>query len=188
MVGILVLGGASPTAAQRENVLNPRMRARGHDLIVRKARLRRRPDLVDIGIADGRIRRIERRLGAAREIDAGGHLTTPSFVEPHIHLDKALTADRAPENRTNLFEEALAIMREVSASKTTASRSGAGRTWSSSRRRRSRRRIARSCRDATLRRPRGPPGRRARADRRRVSRDPSRTLRANAPLRRGGTP
>ncbi len=90
------------------------------DLIVRNARLRQRPDLVDIGIADGRIRRIERRLddAAAREIDAGGHLTTPSFVEPHIHLDKALTADRASENRTNLFEEALAIMREVKRSYT----------------------------------------------------------------------
>ncbi len=85
------------------------------DLVVRNARLRHRPDLVDIGIAEGRIRRIERDLGerAAREIDAAGNLTTPAFVEPHIHLDKALTADRARENPTNLFEESLAIMREV---------------------------------------------------------------------------
>ncbi len=85
------------------------------DLIVRNARLRHRPDLVDIGIAEGRIRRVEPRLddAGARELDANGHLTTPSFVEPHIHLDKALTGDPARENRTNLFEEALAIMREV---------------------------------------------------------------------------
>jgi cytosine deaminase len=85
------------------------------DLIVRNARLRGRADLADIGIAEGRIRRIEPRLpgGAAREIDAAGSLTTPAFVEPHIHLDKALTADRAPENPTNFFEDSVALMREV---------------------------------------------------------------------------
>jgi cytosine deaminase len=85
------------------------------DLIVRHARLRQRPDLVDIGIADGRIERIEPHLDARapKEIDAQGQLTTPAFVEPHIHLDKALTADRAPENTTNFFEDSIAIMREV---------------------------------------------------------------------------
>lgn len=85
------------------------------ELILRNARLRHRPDLVDMGIAEGRIRRMEPRLDARapREIDAAGQLTTPSFVEPHIHLDKALTADRARENATNFFEESLAIMREV---------------------------------------------------------------------------
>jgi cytosine deaminase len=85
------------------------------DLIVRNARVRDRAELVDIGIADGRIRRLARRLDAraAREIDAEGQLTTPSFVEPHIHLDKALTADRARENATNYFEDSIAIMREV---------------------------------------------------------------------------
>jgi cytosine deaminase len=92
------------------------------DLIVRHARLRGRQDLVDIGIAGSRIAAIEGRLAARapREVDAAGHLTTPSFVEPHIHLDKALTADRARENRTNVFEESLAIMREVKAGYTVA--------------------------------------------------------------------
>lgn len=70
------------------------------DLIVRNARLRGADGLVDVGIAPGRIERIESRLAArgAREVDAAGGLTTPSFVEPHIHLDKALTADRAGES------------------------------------------------------------------------------------------
>lgn len=85
------------------------------DLVVRNARLRHRPDLVDIGIAQGRIERLEPRLAGsgAREVDAAGQLTTPAFVEPHIHLDKALTADRARENASNVFEESIAIMREV---------------------------------------------------------------------------
>jgi cytosine deaminase len=85
------------------------------DLVVRNARLRHRAETADIGIAGGRIQRIEPRLAGrgAREIDAAGCLTTPAFVEPHIHLDKALTADRARESRTNFFEESIAIMREV---------------------------------------------------------------------------
>jgi cytosine deaminase len=85
------------------------------DLIVRAARLRHRDGLADIGMENGRIVAIEPRLlGAARdEIEAVGRLTTPAFVEPHIHLDKALTAARARENTTNVFEESIAIMREV---------------------------------------------------------------------------
>ena len=85
------------------------------DLIIRDARLRQREDLVDIGIAGGRIEVIAPRIAgsAADEVDAAGHLTTPSFVEPHIHLDKALTASRARENTSNVFEESIAIMREV---------------------------------------------------------------------------
>jgi cytosine deaminase len=85
------------------------------DLIVRNARLRGAASTVDLAIAGGRIRAIAPRLAepAAHELDAGGHLTTPAFVEPHIHLDKALTADRAPDNPTNFFEDALAIMRDV---------------------------------------------------------------------------
>ena len=85
------------------------------DLIVRQARLRGRPDLVDIGAAEGRIQRIEPRLSesGACESDAAGHLTTPAFVEPHIQLDTALTADRARENPTNFFEDSIALMREV---------------------------------------------------------------------------
>jgi cytosine/creatinine deaminase len=85
------------------------------DLIIRNARLRHRGGLADVGIAGGRIEAIAPRIagGAALEIDADGRLTTPSFVEPHIHLDKVLTAERARENPTNIFEESIAIMREV---------------------------------------------------------------------------
>ena len=86
------------------------------DLIVRSARLRHRDDLADIGIAGGRIARdraTHHRRRPPRSSTPPAASTTPSFVEPHIHLDKALTAERARENPTNVFEESIAIMREV---------------------------------------------------------------------------
>ena len=66
------------------------------DLVVSNARLRGREDLVDIGIADGRIAVLApvNSLSAAREIRAEGGLVTSSFVEPHCHIDKTLTRER----------------------------------------------------------------------------------------------
>ncbi len=63
------------------------------NLVVRNARLRGNPKLKDIGITDGKIVKIADKIneGAANEIDAGGNLTTPSFVNTHVHLDKADT-------------------------------------------------------------------------------------------------
>jgi cytosine/creatinine deaminase len=85
------------------------------ELIIRGARLRGRAGLFDIGIQGGRIAAIEPHLAAtdAREIDAGGCLVTPSFVEPHTHLDKALTAERCPPNRTGLIDEVVFNTTEV---------------------------------------------------------------------------
>jgi cytosine deaminase len=63
------------------------------DLIVRNARLREKKGLQDIGISAGKVIRIEEHMRekADEEIDALGHLTTPSFVNPHLHLDKCLS-------------------------------------------------------------------------------------------------
>jgi cytosine/creatinine deaminase len=82
------------------------------DLTISNARLRGRTDLVDVGVADGRIATIApaRTVQAAREIPAGGGLVTPSFVEPHCHIDKTLTRDRLGAVSP---EEAFARAREV---------------------------------------------------------------------------
>lgn len=67
------------------------------DLIVRNARVVDGPvpDPVDIGVANGRIVAIERRLDAAADIyDAGGRLVCAGLVETHIHLDKSNIIDR----------------------------------------------------------------------------------------------
>lgn len=61
--------------------------------------------LVDIGIEDGRIAAIEPNLAAkGREIDAGGRLVSPGFVETHIHLDKSCILDRCKSERGDLEE------------------------------------------------------------------------------------
>ena len=75
------------------------MEAHSHvDVAIRNARLADTQGTVDILIHDGRIASIV-KLAAARgslEIDARAGLVTAGLVEPHIHLDKALTADRVP--------------------------------------------------------------------------------------------
>lgn len=70
------------------------------DLILRQARLAEAgKDLVDIGIAAGRIVEIAPRIAAdasAEELD--GRLVIAGFVESHIHLDKSCILERCPEH------------------------------------------------------------------------------------------
>lgn len=64
------------------------------DILITGCRLRGRGDeLVDIGISSGRIHAIERELDVSARtiIQADGNLTTESFVNPHLHLDKVFT-------------------------------------------------------------------------------------------------
>ncbi|MEE8110645.1 MAG: amidohydrolase family protein [bacterium] len=84
------------------------------DLLIQNARLRGHADLMCIGIRNGRIAEIAPELPPdGREIlDAGGFLTTPAFVEPHTHLDKALISDRMPPNLTQSSEEARRNLRD----------------------------------------------------------------------------
>ena len=43
------------------------------------------------------------RAPSTERVDLTGYLLLPSFVEPHAHLDKALTADLAPNPKGNLL-------------------------------------------------------------------------------------
>jgi cytosine deaminase len=68
------------------------------DAAIRNAHVATTEGCVDILIHDGRIASIMKSAGvrADVEIDAHGGLVTTGLVEPHVHLDKALTADRVP--------------------------------------------------------------------------------------------
>ena len=81
------------------------------DLIVRRARRRGQTAPCDIGIERGTIPAVEPTVSAraTREIDAGGRLVTPPFVNPHVHLDKALLGDVMRPNVSQTLQEAIEI-------------------------------------------------------------------------------
>ena len=73
------------------------------------ARLSGREGLHRLEIANGRFADINLQTGetsaGAGELDAFGNLVTPPFVEPHIHLDAAMTAGEPRWNQSGtLFE------------------------------------------------------------------------------------
>ncbi len=86
------------------------------DILVKNVALRGTEHLSDVGIEDGRFARIERSptsMVAAVTLDADGRMAVPGFVEPHIHLDKALISERAPVNVSGTLTEAIEILWEV---------------------------------------------------------------------------
>ena len=80
-----------------------------HDLIVRRARLG--DETVDVAVDDGRIARISAGIEgrAEREIDAGGRLVSPPFIESHVHLDTTLTAGEPRWNESGTLFEGIQI-------------------------------------------------------------------------------
>lgn len=84
------------------------------DTILRNCRLRGRDGLWDIGIQDGRFAALEPRLGAkgGREIDAGGHLVSPPFIDSHIHLDAVLSVGNPRHNKSGTLLEGIQIWGE----------------------------------------------------------------------------
>lgn len=60
---------------------------------------------MDIGIEAGRIAAIEPSLAVeAEELDVGGRLVAPGFVETHIHLDKSCILERCRSDEGTLEE------------------------------------------------------------------------------------
>ncbi|MGL9618361.1 amidohydrolase family protein [Bradyrhizobium sp. U531] len=80
------------------------------DLIFRHALLRSSAAPVDIGVKGGRIAAIEPNLACeAVEVDLGGHLALPGFVDTHIHLDKACLLDRCGHNHGSVSDAIRAV-------------------------------------------------------------------------------
>jgi len=82
------------------------------DLILRGARLDGAP--VDVAIYEGRIARVAPGIegSAGREVDAGGRLLSPPFVESHVHLDATLTAGQPRWNGSGTLFEGIEIWSE----------------------------------------------------------------------------
>jgi cytosine deaminase len=71
-------------------------------------------ELVDVELVDGLIAQIIPAAGSCLpgDEDLSGQVLMPSFVEPHAHLDKALTASRAP-NPTGDLAGAIQAMKGI---------------------------------------------------------------------------
>ena len=84
------------------------------DLIIRNAKLRSHKEHVDIALQGGKISAIEARLDTPgqEEIDAGGHLVTPPFIDPHLHLDAALSVGDPRYNMSGTLLEGIQIWGE----------------------------------------------------------------------------
>jgi cytosine deaminase len=83
------------------------------DLVLRNARILDAETVLDIGIADGRIRAIETDLAAEGEsLDLTGCMVSPGLIETHIHLDKSRILDRcsaAPDRGTDHMARVAAV-------------------------------------------------------------------------------
>lgn len=81
-------------------------------MLIKHAKLRGHDELVDIRIQDERIAEIGPSLEVRDEviIDAEGKLTTASFIDPHIHLDKVNILDVVRPNISGTLTEAIEII------------------------------------------------------------------------------
>ena len=76
------------------------------DLVIRNARLEKRGEAVEVGIADGVISAVvsEELPEGGKEIDAEGGMISPALVEPHFHLENALIWEGALNHSGTLYE------------------------------------------------------------------------------------
>ena len=86
------------------------------DLLITNARVWDDRPPVDIAVEGDRIAAIDQGIAteAGRTIDAGGRAVLPGFVEPHLHLDKALIYRRQPA-RDGTLEEAIRLTAQLKA-------------------------------------------------------------------------
>ena len=84
------------------------------DLIVKNARLSDQQEPVDLGVRAGAFTEIgpKLKMQASTEIDANGNLVTPPFIDPHLHLDAALTAGIPRYNISGSHPEGIQVWGE----------------------------------------------------------------------------
>lgn len=90
------------------------------DLIIRNASLPDGRRNLDVGIRDGRIHAVQTALPGAcgQELDAGGRLLSPPFVDAHFHMDSTLTYGMPRVNASGTLLEGIALWGELKPSLT----------------------------------------------------------------------
>ena len=85
------------------------------DLVIRNATLPDGTRHIDIAMAAGRIVAVGPALTVrgAQEIDAGGDLVTPPFVDAHFHMDATLSYGLPRVNRSGTLLEGIALWSEL---------------------------------------------------------------------------
>src|SRR3954467_9005225 len=85
------------------------------DLVIRNASLPDGRQHIDIAIDGARIAAVGASLAAtgAREIDAGGDLVTPPFVDAHFHMDATLSYGLPRVNESGTLLEGIALWGEL---------------------------------------------------------------------------
>ncbi len=85
------------------------------DLVIRNVVLTDERTGQDIGVKDGRIVDIQSRLEASgdREIDGGGYLLSPPFVDSHFHMDSTLSYGRPRVNASGTLLEGIQLWGEL---------------------------------------------------------------------------
>jgi cytosine deaminase len=82
------------------------------DILIKNVRCWGQGELRDLAIEGGRFAEVGRAQRAHHVIDAHGAMAMPGFVEPHIHLDKALINRDVRANVTGTLTEAIEIIWE----------------------------------------------------------------------------
>ncbi|MCS7228239.1 MAG: amidohydrolase family protein, partial [Endomicrobia bacterium] len=87
-----------------------------YDIIIKNAKIydydKEKYLKVHIGITDGKINKITTQSikGQSKTvIDAKDNLVTPTFIDPHIHLDKCLISEDIPQNKSGTLKEAIML-------------------------------------------------------------------------------
>ncbi len=84
------------------------------DILIKNATLREKQYPVNIGISAGIITHIypsksdlntEMEASAVNVIDAAENLVTPTFIEPHLHIDTAFISEKMHFNKTGILAE-----------------------------------------------------------------------------------
>ena len=85
------------------------------DIVIRNASLPDGRRNIDIAIAGGRIAALGERLPVqgAREIDAGGDLASPPFVDAHFHMDATLSYGLPRVNASGTLLEGISLWGEL---------------------------------------------------------------------------